>query len=399
VRIHFQQPLLQGYGTALNSRRIRVATNGRVSARETFRGQVLTLTAGVLNQYWSVVSALNETKMRQRALEVTQKFYDDTKFEISLGALPRIELPRFEAEVASRNRDLILADGQLRQQEEALKQLLVRREDATIEAARVVPMDAIEIPDRDDLPSLGELVKAAMANRPDVVTAKIADENAAINAMGTANGLLPILIAYADTYNRGAAGAPSAASGVATASNFVGGYGTALGQIFRRDFPNEYAGVQLSGFPIHNRQSQADYGIEQIQLQASQISSQRDNNAIAVNVSNQLIALQQARSRHSTAVNTRKLQEQILEDDQRKFSYGTATFNNLIIDERALVAAQISEVTAQASYARARVALDQVVGRTLEANHVSLEDAINGQVSRPSAIPEAVGAQQKAEKN
>ena len=216
--------------------------------------------------------------------------------------------------------------------------------------------------------------------------------------MGTANGLLPVLIAYADTYNRGAAGSPAASSGVTTASNFVGGYVTALGQIFRRDFPNEYAGVQLSGLPIHNRLSQADYGIEQIQLQASQISSQRDNNTIAVNVSNQLIAMQQARSRHSAAVNTRKLQEQILEDDQRKFSYGTATFNNLIIDERALVAAQISEVTAQAAYAKARVQLDQVVGRTLEANHVSLDEAVNGQVARPSAVPEAVGAGQKAER-
>ena len=166
VRVHIQQPLLQGYGTALNSRRIRVATNGLMSARETFRGQVLTLAANVLNQYWTVVSALNETKMRQRALEVTQKFYDDTKFEISLGALPRIELPKFEAEVSSRNRDLILADGQLRQQEEALKQLLVRREDATIEAARIVPMDAIEIPERDDLPSLANWSKRQWRTAP-----------------------------------------------------------------------------------------------------------------------------------------------------------------------------------------------------------------------------------------
>jgi len=258
-------------------------------------------------------------------------------------------------------------------------------------------MDTMEIPDRDDLPGLGELVKTAMANRPDIAAQKITDENALISSIGTKNGLLPSLFVYGGAYNRGTAGQPQLSSGVQTAGNFVGGYGTALGQVFRRDFPNEYGGVSLSGLPLRNHVAQADYAIEQLQLTASQISAQRDHNTIAVNVSNQLIALEQARSRHSAAVNTRKLQEQILEDDQRKFAYGTATFNNLIVDERALVAAQISEVTASSTYVRARVALDQVVGRTLEVNHVSLEEAINGQVARPSAIPEPVG-QQKAEK-
>jgi outer membrane protein TolC len=326
---------------------------------------------------------------------VTRKFYEDTKYEISLGALPRADLPKFETEVASRERDLTLADQSLRQQEESLKLMLVRTEDDVVEAARIVPMDAVEIPDADNLPSLSELVKTAMLNRPDVASQKITDENALISAIGTRNGLLPSLFAYGGTYNRGTAGQPQLSSGVATAQDFVGGYGTALGQIFRRDFPNEYGGVQLSGMPLHNHVAQSDYAIEQLQLTASQISGQRDNNAIAVNVSNQLIALQQARARHSTAVNTRKLQEQILEDDQRKFAYGTATFNNLIVDERALVAAQISEVTAAATYVRARVALDQVVGRTLEVNHVSLDEAISGQVARPSAIPEPINGQRK----
>ena len=35
MRIHYSQPLLQGYGVDLNSRSIRVARNGRIAARET----------------------------------------------------------------------------------------------------------------------------------------------------------------------------------------------------------------------------------------------------------------------------------------------------------------------------------------------------------------------------
>ena len=46
------------------------------------------------------------------------------------------------------------------------------------------------------------------------------------------------------------------------------------------------------------------------------------------------------------------------------------------IDQRALIAAQISEVNASTTYARARVSLDQVLGETLEKNNISLDDAL-----------------------
>jgi outer membrane protein TolC len=386
MRVQFQQPLLQGNGVALNSRGIRVAQNGIAGARENFRGQLISVVASTLGLYWNLVSAHDELRARQRALEVTQKISDQTKYEIGLGAMARYQLPRAEAEAESRKQDLILADATVRQREDQLKMQLTRREDPAIENAHIVCLDAIEIPAEDNLPAVRELVAGALAKRPDIAASKISDENAAINAIGTANGLLPTLIAFAGTYNRGAAGA--AVPGTGANGYFNGGYGTALGQILRRDFPNEYAGLSLGGFPLNNRSAQADYGIEQLQLQASQLTSQRDVNNIGVAISNQAIALRQARARYSTAVNTRKLQEQILDDDQKKFAFGTATFNTLIVDERTLVAAQIAEVGAISAYIHARVTLDQVLGQTLEANQISLDEGVKGQVDRVSKAPE-----------
>jgi outer membrane protein TolC len=379
MRIHYSQPLLQGYGAALNSRSIRVARNGRMAARETFRGQLLTLVANVLTLYWNLVGANEELRMRQRALEVARKFLDDTNTEINLGALPRIELPRSEAEAAMRRQDLVIAETNLRRQETALKVQLVRNEDPAIEAARIVCLDSIEVPAEDNLPPLRAMVATAMAKRPDVAVAKITDQNAAINSIGTANGLLPTLFAVGDALNRGSSGTATVPG---VNPSFVGGYGTSLGQIVRRDYPSEYILLYLSSLPINNHQAQADYGIEQLQLQASQLTGQRDNNNIAVNVSNQVINLQQARARYSAAVNTRKLQEQVVADDNKKFTFGTATFGTLIVDQRVLVAAQLTEVTALGNYARARVSLDQVLGETLEKNHITLEEGLQGKVGR-----------------
>ncbi|HEY1411770.1 MAG TPA: TolC family protein [Rhodopila sp.] len=120
------------------------------------------------------------------------------------------------------------------------------------------------------------------------------------------------------------------------------------------------------------------------------MSGQRDTNAIVVDISARMSALRQARARYSAALNTRTLQEQLLDADREKFSSGMATFTDIINDQRALVTAQISEVNALAAYAHARVSLDQTLGETLERNHVSMEEGLSGRVSRESKPPDVV---------
>ena len=51
------------------------------------------------------------------------------------------------------------------------------------------------------------------------------------------------------------------------------------------------------------------------------------------------------------------------------------------------MAAQLSEKNALASYAHARIALDQVLGETLEKNHITLEEGMAGKVTRESVLP------------
>ena len=368
--------LLQGFGIALNDRGIRIARKNIAAAGLTFRSQLLDLVASVLNRYWDVASGYEEVKARQNALEIAQKFCDDTAKEISFGAQARFELPRAQAELAVRRQDLFIAQASLRQQSAILKQLLSRARNPALEAAEIIPLDTIQVPETEDLPPLRQLVQTAAGTRPDVAIARIRDENAKTNAAGTENPLLPSLQITAQTYNRGAAGTAQFGSGGGPNSYFVGGYGTALGQIFRRDFPNNQVSLTFSA-PLENRQAQGDYGIDQVLLRQSEVSGQRDSNQIAVDISNQASALRQARLRFSAAANTRKLQEQLLAAEQERFSYGASSVSDLIVDQRNLAAAQISEVNARASYAHARVSLDQVLGRTLEVNHIVMAQALH----------------------
>lgn len=370
---YIQQNLLQGRGAAVNSRFIRVAKRNETAAVDTFRSQLGDLVTSVLNLYWDLVADDEALKARQRALDIAQKFFEDTRNEINIGVLARIELPRAAAELASRRQDLTIAQATVRQQEIVLKDALTREPDPVVDAAEIVPVDSIRVPASDNLPTLRELVARAMANRPDVAVAKIRDETADISAIGTANGLLPQAQAFGQAYDVGVAGA--------------GQLSSAFGQVFRRDFPNQRAGIQAFG-NIGNHVAQADYGIEQLQLRQSVLSGQRDNNAIVVAISNQMIAVRQARARYSAAVDTRNLQEQLLTAEQNKFSFGTSTISELIVAQRALVNAQTAEVQALASFQRARVSLDQVLGETLEVNHVSVGEALTGHMPLESKLPQ-----------
>jgi len=386
MTVLWQQPWLQAYGIHVNDYQIRIAGINAVASREAFRAQLVNLVTSVTNSYWDYVNARDELKLRQRALEITQKFRDDTRYEISLGALAGVELPRAEAEVASRRQDVAIAQATIRQHATTLKEALSHTEDPALEAAEIIPLDHITVPEaEEDLPPFRQLLSGAMDARPDVAIAKFKDQTDAINLVGTTNPLLPTLITQVKTYDRGLAGTPQLSGGQASPA-FVGEYGTGLGQIFRRDFPNNSAIVYF-GIPVGNRSAQADYGIDQLKYQQGQLQGQRDNNQILVDISSGVIALRQARARYEAARESRVLQEQLLAAEQQK-SYGTATFNYIMIDQRALIAAQLAELAATSAYARSRVTLDQTLGQTLEKNHITLEEGLNGKVTRPSRLPE-----------
>jgi outer membrane protein TolC len=380
IGVSVSQNLLQGFGVRVNSRDIRISKLNAQGSQETFRSQLLDLVANVQNAYWDLVAANDTVKAREQALEIARKFHDDTEQEIRIGALARVQLPGAEAEVAQRQQDLTIAQAVVQEREIRLKDLLSRREDPVFDAAPVVPLDRIGLPAQDDLPPLRKLVETAMAKRPDVAVSAIRDKTQEISSLGTATLLLPGLSVGATLTDRSAAGTPQASSGVPANPAFVGGYGTALGQIFRRDFPSESARVSVS-LPIGNRSAQGDYGIDQLSIRQAEVQGQRDNNQIVVDISNFTIGLRQARARCATAIESRQLREQLLKAEQERFAFGqTKTTAALIAAQRALVAAQTAEIDALAAYARAKVSLDQVLGQTLEVNHVLVDDALAGRL-------------------
>ncbi len=404
--LNITQRLLQGFGMAVNNRNIRISKNNIKVSELVFEQQVIATVANVISLYWDLVSANEDVRVKQQALALNQKLYEDNRKQVEIGTLAPIEIIRAEAEVARSQQDLTVSETNLLQQETVIKNALSRTGVASpgLAEARIIPTDNISMPENEPIEPMQDLVKKALSARPELEQSRINIESSRIGLKGTRNALLPSIDAFVDVRNNGLSGlintqpippVPGAPVGAVSPPRnpanvdqyFLGGYGTALSQVLRRNFPDYSVGVSLN-IPLRNRAAQADMVRDQLTLRQSEVRLQQSLNQIRVEVQNALISLQQARARYQTAVKNRVLQEQTLDAEQKKYALGASTIFFVIQAQRDLTAAQASEVAALSTYARARNELERATGQTLVANNVQIDEAMKGQVTRPaSAIP------------
>ena len=232
-------------------------------------------------------------------------------------------------------------------------------------------MDSIVIPAADEFPPLEEMVKEAAAHRSDLIANRVNDQANEASALGTRNGLRPVLQAFGGESQAGLAGTPRPGAD----RSLEGGVGTGLSQVFRRDFPTERIGAAVLA-PIHNRQAQADFAIDQLQNRQSDLATQKAFHQVEVDVQNYVVAIEQARARHATAVKNRALQQELYEGEQRRYQLGASTPYNVIQQQRDLMTAESEEMAARVQYVTARIGLDQVLGRTLAVNGVKVAEVM-----------------------
>jgi outer membrane protein len=390
------QSLLQGFSHAVNNRQIRVARNNIKVSDLTVKLQLVTTISAVLNLYWDLVSFNHDVRIKEQALAIAQRLYEDNQKRVQAGSLPPVEVTRAAAQVSANEEALLISRTNLAQQETVLKNALSRTgvQDPKFDAVHIVPLDSIEVPKTEEIRPIQDLVQFAVGHRPEVEQTRISLENSKINLQGTRNSLLPSLSAFAELTNNALAGALNPIYNNCCGAPdpyFLGGAGTALSQLFGRNFPNYSAGLSLN-IPLRNRAAQADYAMDQLKLRTEELQLQRTLNQIRVDVKNAVIGMQQARVRFDTAVNTRVLAEQSLDSEQKRFQFGAtgSDVTTVIQAQQDLANDQSLEVQAMASYIHAKIDFDASLGQTLDVNQVKMEEARSGHVERQSFLPSSL---------
>jgi outer membrane protein TolC len=373
------QPLLRGFGMALNRRFIRIAGNERRIMSLLFQQQLIASVYGVIRLYTDFVALYEDEKVKQETVALAEKLYSDTKAQVDEGTLAPVEVTRANAQVFSTRQDLINARGLLQEQEAILKNVLTRRgnEDPEVRAAHIIPTDALTMPEKDEIRPIQDLLSEALANRPDLGQARLQIENSQIGLEGAKSATRPEVDLVGVMQNNGLAGTvnPTALPN----PGFAGGYGSVLDQVLARKYPTYGIGLQMT-LPIHNRIAEADLARDELQLKQSQIRLRQFENQARLEVEDALIAMGRARSSYEAAVEARKLQEESLQAEQAKFEVGASTSFFVIQYESLLAQARSTEVAAMSSYVKARAALERATGSILDQNKISMDAAVKGRM-------------------
>jgi len=369
------QPLLRGFGSSLNRRFIHIANNNQKITSLLFEQQLIATVYGVTRLYTDLVALYEDVKNKEGSLALSQKLFTDTQAQVEEGTLARVEMTRANASVFSSRQDLINARGLLEEQEAILKTVLTKtgNQDPQVQAARIIPTDALGVPEKEEIRPIQDLLSEAMAHRPDLSQANLQIENSEIGLKGSRNAVLPEVDLVGVAQNNGLAGTLNPSLSGADAS-LVGGYGTALDQIFTRKFPTYGIGLQVT-LPIKNRIAEADLARDEIQLRQSQVRLRQLQNQARLEVEDSLIAMRRARSSYEAAVQARLLQEESLDAEQQKFSVGASTSFFVIQYESLVAQAKSTEVAAKSAYVKARAALQRATGAILSDNNITVESA------------------------
>ena len=359
------QELGNGFGIAVNRALITVAENEQAIERESFRQQLVTAMAGAQNAYWDLISARESVRVARQALAVAQQLQKNNQAEFDAGVMAKLDVDTATAQVAASQRDLTVAQANVQYAELNLKSMISENLDEPLAAATVDTADSFPDPSATVLPSLSDAVAIAQKNRPEIAVAEGNIKSQQDVAPFLKSELRPTFDAFGEVSTVGLYNFP----------------GTAFTEAIQFKYPQWAVGISIN-FSVHNRQAQADNVRSRLEMRQSQDTLVKNQNQVETDVLNALTALRQGKSQIAAAQEAVRLNQLRLDAENEKLSVGLSTSYNVILVQRDLFSSQLAEVQARDTFAKALVALDQAEGMTLDRNHISLDDAIRGRVSR-----------------
>lgn len=371
MNVTLAQPLLRNRGFFPNRAPIVIAQRNVKRSLHDFEASINDSLFRAVDQYWSVIQTRENLKVLRNSLELAEAFYKQNKRALELGALPPLDIYRSESQVATRRVNVIQAEYNLKQVEDALRRTLGADLDPT-----VAPLDldlAEPVEPGGDLMTIdsAEALARAMQKRPELesVRQQLANDDAGIKLAHHA--LQPDLTLQGFYSASGRGGNQVDPDSLPPIVIRQGGLGDALRQLRSFDFPTYGFSLQLR-LPVKDRGVQADLGTALVGKRRSLYQLRSLEQAVTLEVRNAIHQLEQSKLSIAASRIARDLTQKNLEAEQRKYELGTQTLFFVLDAQTQLVQAELSLVQAQLSYQRAVAAVQTATGELLEKHRVQI---------------------------
>jgi outer membrane protein len=396
-RFQLRQHLLSGFGFDPNLRWIRIARNNREIADVTFRQQIIQTVSQIENIYWDLVNAYANVTVQQRALDLANKTLSDNQKQVQAGTLAPLTVVQSQSAVAGAQQNLIAAQVNLQLQQLLMKNAVTRNmSDPILAVAPVVPTDTLNINEQYQVQPVEELIDKALAQRPEIASARLTLTNNEISRKSIRNQLLPTVDVFA-FYGASALSGPQnpfcTSSGLCPPPGTIPttGYSDAFQNLFNSSAPDKGIGVNIS-IPLRNRMVQADQVRSVLEYRQAQMSLQQTENTIRLQVRQAQFALQQNSVALQAAIAARDYAAQNMDAEQKKLRMGASTSTLVLQASSALTQAESNVLVAATNYEKSKVQLDLSTAETLVRLGIEMSDAEAAKVQHLPKVPGVVPA-------
>jgi outer membrane protein TolC len=344
MTVQFTQPLWRNLRIDSTRSQIKITNLDLKTTDSQFKQKVTDTISNIQSSYWDLVSAIRSYEIRRNAVKLAQINLRDNRKKVEVGTLAPIDVTDAEANEASREVDLISAEETILRAENTLRSLISNDRNSEIWSKVIVPID---LPDFQEYKvDVGTAIDTALKNRPELEQADISLKQLGIQKQLNENLRKWQFDLTASFGSNGTAGPQSyrvdSFTGQPvldqngnkipqTPEPLVGGLGTAYKTIFTEGFTNWSVGFQVT-IPLRNRSLDAQIAQQDIQRRQQLMNLRKTEQSIQVDVRNAIQSLETNRKQVETAGVARKLAEERLDGEEKRFEAGLSQ-NYLVLQQ------------------------------------------------------------------
>ena len=342
-----EQPLLKNFGIDLNQARIQVAMATKEQTLHSYRTKVIETVDAVEQAYWNLVFFIENLEFRQKSLDLAKDLLRRNKIQVEVGTLAPIEITEAQATVASREEALLVAQQEVKDREDTLKMLLNVTDTPSSWGIEILPTEKpkFQVVKVNEM----QLILNALRKHAELENARIEIDKKKIDLKTAKQNLLPEVNLNASASNN------------ALAKN----QGTAIEEQFKNEKYTFSGGLSFR-IPLGNRRAKSDYQRAQLRHAETVASYHQTRQSIMEKVHRSARRISLGVKRIEATRVARRLAEERLDAQEKKFKVGLSTSRDILEDQERLANALAQETRALIDYRKSLASLDRATHSTLE---------------------------------
>ena len=354
--LQISQPLLREAWPQFNLAQLRITRLNTKITEADFRAKVEEIVALVTAEYWALVQARENLRIRQRLLDSTRRSHTRVWWRQIIDAT-KATVKQVEASVKRYEADLVLAQSHIPTVQDRLARLLASPEINVVSRNEVLPLTPM-VSERVQLDPTEQLL-TALRHNPLLAQARLAIAASEINVSVAKNQALPKLDLTASTGVQGLAPTIQQANDKLLTGNYV-----------------SYSIGLVLEYPVGNRDRRANLRQRQHERTKAIVGMQNTADQIAVAIYEQVrriaTAYHEMKARHE-ALEATRIELQALEDTERIRARLTPEFlRTKLQTQEQLTREEEVELAARVAYNTAIAELERTTGTILEMHRVRM---------------------------